>query len=444
MKNDYCDILVIGGNAAGCSAISQYYRTSTSNKKCILIEKKPYISYSSCILPFFISGDISYDSLFTSAHERFLKNGIDVRTNTYAEELLIYKKQVKLYSNKEKRNYILNYGKLILATGAVPINPFSDVAGNYTLRSPADAFKMKEFINSKRPYSVAVIGSGPIGLEMVESFKKSGINEIYIFEEADNILGGRNKRVSEVLESVLKGNGIRIITGKRVKTVQKSDKLKVICDNFSVDVDFVLTAVGVKSENTLFKDSLKMGVSNGLVVSGDMVTSKNGIYAAGDCCEISNYYDNKPGPWFSGVLANRCGRIAGWNASGLRKKFPGHCGTVCFKIFSTEYASTGLTESDFDKDKHRLFITRSSSRAGELGFGYPVLTQLITDKKGVILGAAMVGREGIAKRIDIFSIFIMQKMDIQSASEADLTYSPMVSPVWDPVLDALNSAVFNF
>ncbi len=439
MSNKY---VVIGGIAAGMSAASRIKKVEPG-AEVIVFEKGEFISYGACSMPYYISnpeGDYK-DLIVLTVDDARNKRGIDVRTNHLVlgispnEKRVFYK---ELISGKEKS---IDYDRLVIATGASPVKP--PIAGVendnvFSLRTLNDGIAIKKFIEEKKPEKAVIIGAGYIGLEMAESFKVLGL-DITIVEMLEKPMPNYNEKIIDTILKTLEENGVKTYFNT---TVERIEENKVITTSGEFEADIVLLATGVKPNSRLAKDAgIELGVNGAIAVDSKMETSISGIYAAGDCAESIHRITNRKTYVPLGTIANKHGRVAGLNAARELARFPGAIKSAEFKLFDKEVASCGLSLKEAVQegfDPVEISITASSAAHG-YKYRYPIQVAMIGDKKtGKILGCQMIGKTGVAHRINIVATAIFNGNTVKEFSMFDLAYAPPFSPVWDPVLIAAN------
>jgi NADPH-dependent 2,4-dienoyl-CoA reductase/sulfur reductase-like enzyme len=164
------------------------------------------------------------------------------------------------------------------------------------------------------------------------------------------------------------------------------------------------------------------------------------VWAAGDCAEARHLVSDKPVSYHLGTIANKQGRVCGINIGGGYATFPGVLGTAVSKVCEVEVARTGLSEAELGPLglEWEQATVDSTTRAGYFPGAAPIRTKVLAERRsGRLLGAQIVGKEGAAKRIDVFATAIWQGMTVHEMVNLDLSYAPPFAPVWDPVLIAV-------
>jgi NADPH-dependent 2,4-dienoyl-CoA reductase/sulfur reductase-like enzyme len=443
-------LVVIGGVAAGMSAASRARRLRP-DVEIIAVERGQDVSYGACSIPYFIGNVIRdrddlvvYDADFFRRERR-----IDVRLDTEAVSLDPRKKTVTLKPGGGAAEQI-GFDALVLATGARAVSPpipGMDLPGVFTLRSLADGEALKRDIDGGEVKNAVIVGGGFIGLEMAEAFVERGLVTTVI-EALPMVLGVYDPEISAIVEKELRRNGVIVRTNERVEGFEPlapgGRVGYVLTGGQRVPAELVLVGVGVRPNVDLARaGGIALGPTGAIRVDARQVTSEPSVLAAGDCCEATHMVTRRP-TWLPlGTTANRQGRVAGENAVGGVVQFGGVAGTKVTKVLDLEVAGTGLSTADAKNeglDADVVQIT-GSSRSHAYPGGSPITVRVIFERgNGRLLGCQMVGREGVAKRIDTPAVAIQAGMSVSQLSDVDMSYAPPFSPVWDPVLIAAGQA----
>lgn len=438
-------LLVIGGVAAGLAAAMQARRAAPSLRITVL-EKTADISYGACGLPYVVSGIIpTLERLVLHTPEYFReRHDIDVQLHTEALEILPARSVVRVSANGERRE--MGFDSLVLATGAsavCPPLPGHDLAGIFVLRQLHDGRRLLQFIERTRPRAAIIVGAGYIGLEMAEAFRARGL-ETTLVESSDKVmitLGGvlRDRVVDE-----LRGRGVEVVLGERVVAFEGRGEqvARVVCESGrAFEAQVVVIGVGVRPAVEIAKDAgLEIGESGAIATDANQRTSAANVFAAGDCCETLHRVSGRRVWMPLAQPAVRQGWVAGTNAAGAtpEARYAGVVGTNAVKVFDLEVARAGLSleearEAGFDTS---VIEDESPTRAGYYPGGAKILTRVVHDKSGRLLGAQMVGREGVAQRIDVYAAALHANLKIEELNHLDLAYAPPFAPTIDPILRA--------
>ncbi len=441
-------VVIIGGVAGGATAAARLRRLDEQSE-IIILERSGYISYANCGLPYYIGGVIKERaSLTLQTPESFKRRfNIDVRVKNEALRIDRQKKEVAVRRLEDGTEYTLGYDKLILAPGAKAIRPNLpgvDDSRVMTLRTVEDTYKIREYIEGARPKKAAVIGGGFIGLEMAENLIGLGIDTTLIQLDPQVLLPLDMDMASQV-HAYLRDKGLKLMLGAAAESFEDTGNgLTVhIKDRPDVETDVVIMAVGVAPDSSLAKDcGLELGQRGAIAVDRHMRTSDPDIYAVGDAVETYNMVTGERATVALAGPANKQGRIAADSICGIASAFAGAAGSSVVKLFEMTVASTGLNEraakaAGIDYDK---VINFSANHATYYPGAENMTIKTIFEKStGRILGAQIIGFDGVDKRIDVMATAIYGKMTGFDLTKLDLAYAPPYSSAKDPV----NMAGFN-
>ena len=437
--------VIIGGDAAGMSAASRAKRKNP-DIDVLVLEQTHDVSYSACGMPYNISdSQRDMDKLVVRRAEVFIeKNKINLLTGHRVTAIDRAAKKVTGIT-VQGESFDFNYDKLFIATGASPVFPnlpgfnLPQIMG---LKSLEDGRRIKSYIKEKSVKKAVIIGMGYIALEMCEAFEKRGVKTSMV-KPRPVFLPWLNKDLADVIYEELIDKGIDIHAGYDVKNIEPSGNgVRVGCEGLTLEADMVLVASGVKPCSDMARDAgLDLGISDSIAVDRYLRTSDEDIYAAGDCADAYHVVTDQK-CWIPlALIANRAGWAVADNVCGTQTRLQGVAGTSVFKVFSLEVARSGLNfkeaaDAGFDPVENSV---KTRSRAHGHPGSTPIHINMVADKKtGRLLGAQMVGREGVAHRINAVAVALHNKMTVEDFSQADLAYAPPFGPVWDPLLTAAN------
>ena len=435
-------IVIIGGVAGGATAAARIRRLD-EKAEVVVFERSGFISYANCGLPYYIGGVIEDESDLTlQTPESFWKR-FRVKMNVEHEviEISPENKTVTVKNLKNGEVFTESYDKLLLSPGAKPIKPgFEGIESDriFTLRTVEDTLKIKKYLNAYHPGSAVVVGGGFIGIEVAENLRELGV-KVTLVEAADQLMAPFDNDMASFIHAELRKNGIELMLGQMVEGFADTDsgidvRLK---DSGAIHTDMVFMAIGVAPETTLARAAgLELGIKGSIVVNDRMETSVPDIYAVGDAVQIKNFVTDTDTLISLAGPANKQGRIAADNICGGDSRYTGGQGSSVIKIFSMTAAFTGITEKTarslgLDTDK---VILSPMSHAGYYPGG-KVMTMKVLFEKGSyrILGAQIVGFDGVDKRIDVLATAIRAGMKAYELIDLDLAYAPPYSSAKDPV-----------
>jgi len=429
-------IVVIGGVAAGTSAAAKARRNS-EDSEIVIYERGGYISYSGCGMPYYIGGEVEDEAELTPRGPAFFKTKYNVDVYLHHEVTKIDPKRKKLKILKKETGEFIEdrFDKLVIATGARSVMPEADKADRenvFMLRTIEDMQKIKAFADKTKPGSAAIIGTGFVGMEMCENLSGLGIF-VTLIEKMPEIMPWLDTDMAPYLKKHLLEKGIQLKTGAIVRRIEKE---KVILDDGEIKAGLVIVSAGVKPDTVLAeKAGIALGGSGAIRVDDRMRTNLTDIYACGDCIEVYNCITGEPIYRPLGSTANKTGRIAGDSLSGGDLAFRGILGTGIFKIFDLTVARTGLSEGEARVRGIETAVCHNikPSRPEYLK-GRELVIKAVADKKdGRLLGAQIVGFEGVDKRIDVIATAITFGAKAADLFHLDLAYAPPYATTKDPV-----------
>lgn len=435
-------VIIVGGVAAGASAAARLRRLD-EEAEIIIFERGEYVSFANCGLPYYAGGVIeNRRNLLVqtpkSLHQRF---NIDVRVLNEVVRLIPEKKQVEVRDLIEDKIYQESYDFLILCPGASPVIP--DIAGInssnvFTLRNLPDSDLIKEYVNMHKPTSAAVVGAGFIGLEIAEMLKLNGI-KVSIVEAAPQVMGVLDYEMAALVEDYLINQGMELYLADRLVSVAGESQVEelVLASGKRIAADLLVLGIGVKPESGLAREAgLAIGSTGGILVDEYLCTSDPNIYAAGDAVQIKDIVSGEDYLLPMASPANRQGWLIANNIAGRPISYTGAQGTAIVKIFEMAAACTGRNE----KALHRLGIDYKACHIYPASHAtyYPGASELavkilFTPDEGKLLGAQVVGFEGVDKRIDVLATAIRAGMSVFELQELELAYAPPFSSAKDPV-----------
>jgi NADPH-dependent 2,4-dienoyl-CoA reductase/sulfur reductase-like enzyme/rhodanese-related sulfurtransferase len=448
-------IVVIGGVACGPKAAARARRLSPETEISI-VDRGPYISFAGCGLPYYVGGTVKQlEELWTtkfaiprdSKYFKDVKN-IDVRTLTEAISINRDEKTVKLRNLANGEESDLEYGQLVLATGASPASPPIVGLGLervFHLHSPSEAAAIRELIEADEIDHAVVIGAGSIGIESVESFFAHAV-DVTVIERMEQIMPGLlDPDMATCLTWEMRKNDIEILTSEKVIRLESTEDgkvSKVITDKREIETDMVLLAAGVRPNVALAKDAgLEIGETGAIAVNECMQTSDKSIFAGGDCVECNHRLTGNKIYAPLGSTANKHGRIIGSNLAGESEQFPGVLGTSILKSLGINIAKTGLTAAECARDNIDYIetLTPSEDCAHYYPGGKRFLIKLIADRSSQkLLGAQLLGPGDVSKRIDVIASMMTFGATLKDISDLDLSYSPPFSTAVDALAQAAN------
>ena len=433
--------VIVGGVAGGASAAARLRRLD-EDAEIVMLERTGYVSYANCGLPYYVGGTITErDDLTLQTPESFRNRfNIDVRVKSEVVSVDRQAKSVHVKDLSTGKEYDESYDKLILSPGAKPLlPPFGPVDDPrvMTLRTVEDCLALYEMSRKPGVRTVAVAGGGYIGLETAENLVDLGLNVI-LLQRSNQVMPPVDYEIAAEIHDHIRAKGIDFRPGSAVAGIDTGEQLKVkIADGREIPADLVVIALGVTPESHLAKDAgLVLGVKGTIAVDDHMLTSDPDIYAVGDAVQVKNSVSGDPSFIALAGPANKQGRIAADNICGIPSTYKGTQGSSIIKIFDMTVGFTGLSEkaakaAGIEADK---VFTYSASHATYYPGHQSMSVKTVFDPKdGRILGAQIVGYEGVDKRVDVMAVAIRAGMNAQDLADLDLAYAPPYSSAKDPV-----------
>ena len=435
--------LIVGGVAGGATVAARLRRID-ENAEIILFERGKYVSYANCGLPYYIGGTITErDKLFVQTAQGFTARfNIDIRTEQEVTAIHPKEKTVEIRELNTARTYIENYDKLILSPGAEPLRPGIEVINSdkiFTLRNVPDTDTIKKYVSRNNPRHAVVVGGGFIGLEMAENLHHLGIR-VAVVEMANQVMAPLDYSMAAIVHQQLieKQVDLRLEDGvSRFEEIPEGIIVHLRSGK-QITTDLVLLSIGVRPETRLAKEAgLSLGSLGGIAVNDYMQTSDPDIYALGDAVEVLNPVTGKPALIPLAGPANKQGRIVADNiVFGNRETYKGTIGTSIAKVFDLTVAAAGANAKLLKREgiPYQSSYTHSASHAGYYPGAVPMSIKILfSPDNGQLLGAQVVGFDGVDKRIEMLEQVIQRKGTVYDLTELEQAYAPPYSSAKDPV-----------
>ena len=429
-------VVIVGGVAGGATAAARIRRLN-EQAEIVVFERSGYISYANCGLPYYI-GDVITDpeALTLQTPESFFSR-FRVTMKIRHEVTAIHpdRKTVSVRNMKTGEVFEECYDKLLLSPGAKPTQPRLPGVGLnklFTLRTVEDTFRIKEFIRTNHPKSAVLAGGGFIGLELAENLRELGM-EVTIVQRPKQLMNPFDADMASFIHNEMRRNGVKLALGHTVEGFEEKDGgVDVLLkDEAPLHADMVILAIGVSPETTLAKDAgLELGIKGSIVVNDRMETSVSDIYAVGDAVQVKHFVTGQDALISLAGPANKQGRIAADNICGGDSRYTGSQGSSVIKVFDMTAATTGVNETNARKaglDVDTVILS-PMSHAGYYPGGKVMTMKVVFEKETYrLLGAQIVGYEGVDKRIDVLATAIRAGMKATELKDLDLAYAPPYS-----------------
>ena len=435
--------LIIGGVARGATVAARLRRMD-EKANIVLFERGKYVSYANCGLPYYIGDTINNrEKLFVQTVKGFTDRfRIDIRTEQEVTAIRPDKKEVEVKNLSTGEIYTETYDKLVLSPGAEPLRPGIEGIGSkkiFTLRNVPDTDTIKNYINIEKPKRAIVVGGGFIGLEMAENLHDLGI-QVDVVEMANQVMAPLDFSMAAIVHQQLTDKGVGLHLEDGVSRFEEKDGGVTVHlrSGKQIATDMVLLSIGVRPETKLAKEAgLAIGERGGIAVNDYMQTSDADIYALGDATEVKNLVTGQPSLIPLAGPANKQGRIVADNIIfGNKKKYAGSIGTSIAKVFDLTVAATGANAKLLQRNNipYTSSYTHGASNAGYYPGAVPMSIKILFDpENGKLLGAQIVGFNGVDKRIEMLEQVIQRGGTIYDLTELEHAYAPPYSSAKDPV-----------
>lgn len=435
-------IIIVGGVAGGATAAARIRRLD-EQAEIIVFERSGFVSYANCGLPYYIGGVIQdKEELTLQTPENFRERfRIDVRVRHEVTAIHPDKKTVSVKNLKTGEEFEENYDKLLLSPGARPVQPNLPGVGIdnlFTLRTVEDTLRIREFVLKEKPKSAVLAGGGYIGLEVAENLRELGM-DVTIVQRPNQVLNPLDYEMATFVHAKMREKGIHLMLGHSVEGFEQKDgkTMVILKDGEPLKTDMVILAIGVAPDTHLAKEAgLTLGIKNSIVVNERMETSVPDIYAVGDAVEVHHRITGQKALISLAGPANKQGRIAADNICGGNSSYKGSQGSSVIKIFDMTVATTGLNEQAAKQagiDCDKVYLSPASHASYYPGGTMMTMKVLFEKETYRLLGAQIIGYDGVDKRIDVLATAMAAGMSALELQDLDLAYAPPYSSAKDPV-----------
>ncbi len=440
-------ILIVGGVAGGATAAAHARRMS-EDSEIIIFEKGPHVSFANCGLPYFVGGEITEktDLLVQTPEGLRSRFNLDVRVLSEVIAIDPANQKIEIFDSNKGEKYRETYDDLILSTGASPLKPpipGIDLDGHFTVRNIPDIEAIGIWIRNHEPRKAVVVGGGFIGLEMVEQLHRRGL-QVTVVEALAQVMAPLDPEIASWLHKKLREKNVGLhlddpVAKFDLPKYEEDSKASTVelKSGQRIPADIVILGLGVRPEIKLGKNAgLEIGEKGGYRVNDFLQTSVPHIWAIGDAIEVRDLVTND---WTLIPLAgpaNRQGRIVAENIMGNSMKYPGTCGTAILRLFDIACASTGANEKTLKKMNlpYDAVHLHPPSHAGYYpGASRLTMKVLFDPQTGKLLGAQVIGKDGVDKRIDVFATALKAGMTVHDLENIELAYAPPFGSAKDPI-----------
>ena len=435
-------IVIVGGVAGGATAAARIRRLD-EQAEIVVFERSGFVSYANCGLPYYI-GDVITDrrNLTLQTPESFFSR-FQVTMKVRHEVTAIHPEQhtVSVKNLETGEEFEEKYDKLLLSPGAKPTQPSipgTDIDSLFTLRTVEDTLRIKEYIDQNHPKSAVLAGGGFIGLELAENLRELGM-EVTIVQRPKQLMNPFDPDMAAFIHNEMRRHGVKLALGHTVEGFEQDGTgVRILLKGEEpLQADLVVLAIGVTPDTGLAREAgLKLGIKGSILVNDRMETSAPDIYAVGDAVQVQHFVTGQDALISLAGPANRQGRIAADNLCGRDSRYPGSQGSSVIKVFDMTAAVTGINETNAKKAGLNVdkVILSPMNHAGYYPGGKLMTMKVVFEKETFrLLGAQIVGYDGVDKRIDVLATAIHAGMKAPDLKELDLAYAPPYSSAKDPV-----------
>ena len=435
-------VVIVGGVAGGATAAARIRRLD-EQAEIVVFERSGYISYANCGLPYYIGGVVEDPEDLTLQTPESFFSRFRIHMKVHYEVIAVHpdRKTVSVKNLKTGEEFEESYDKLLLSPGAKPVWPNLPGMNSdklFTLRTVEDTFRIKEFVDQQKPKSAVMVGGGFIGLEVAENLRELGL-DVTIVQRPKQLMNPFDADMASFIHSEVRRHGVKLALGYSVEGFEEKDGgINVLLkDQPPIHADMVVLAIGVTPESGLAKDAgLALGMKGSILVNDRMETSAPDIYAVGDAVQVKHYVTGEDALIALAGPANKQGRIAADNICGGDSRYLGSQGSSVIKIFDMTAATTGINETNARKSGLDVdtVILSPMSHAGYYPGGKLMTMKVVFEKETYrLLGAQIVGYDGVDKRIDVLATAIHAGIKATDLKDLDLAYAPPYSSAKDPV-----------
>ena len=443
-------IAIIGGDAAGMSAASLIARRHGDAVSVSVFERSSVVSYAACGLPYHVSGEIDdATTLLVREHEHFTRQGIDLHLGQEVVDLDPGEGVLTTEDTSTGSRCDHAFDKVLIATGArarVPRIPGTDAPNVFSIRHYDDGVALADHVEAAGPLHATVVGAGYLGLEMAEALTTRGL-AVTLVEAASQVFPGLDPDLSTLIVDELWAHDVDLFLDNPLQAIELDDDGRACAIHLkehTLATDVVVLALGSEPVVELAERAgVALDATGAIAVDRSMRTNLDNVWAAGDCASTHHRVTSDRAWVPLGPTANKQGRVAGAAMMGEPAAFAGVVGTSLVKVFDLHVGRTGLNEAE--ARRHDLDPIATTITSDDIAHYYPgskpTTIQLIADRAHRLLGAQVVGRSGVAGRVNVLATALSAGMTIDDVAELDLGYAPPFAPVWDPVLVAANKAI---
>jgi NADH oxidase (H2O2-forming) len=438
--------VVVGGGAAGIGAAGAAKAADPQGEVVVYTEYED-CAYSPCGIPYVHGKEIpDFDRLFLAGKEAYVEAGIDIHYQTRVTAIDLARHQVTVEGEGE-----IGWDRLVIGTGfdyADPGVPGSDLEGLYYVKNIRRAMEWDKVIDQAKV--AVVIEASPLGLEMVTALAHRGLETHLVDPHPWALSEAADPDIAEPVQDSWAEMGVKMHFNTRLEAFLGGDGGRVRAVRTSegeLPADLVVICTKKTPRNDLAAAAgIQIGSTGGIIVDERMATSASGVWAAGDCIEVPHGVSNVPLQGLSGSHAYSQGKVAGTNAAGGNRKYqPVYVpwGMVAGKwmIGGVSFGETLATALGIP---FVLGKAQGISRARYYPDMKKILVKLLAEPgTGRLIGAQLVGGEGIKERADFLAMAVKVGITLEDLAYMENVYSPPIGALNEPIALAAQNGLAN-
>ena len=443
-------IVVVGCTHAGTAAVVNM-KTLYPESEITVFERNNNISFLSCGIALNVGGVVpNTESLFYNSPEKLAELGVTTKMEHDVTHIDFDKKCLQVTDLKTGETSEAQYDKLVLTVGSWPIIPKFEGIELENIELCKNYNHAQIIIEkAKEAKKVVVIGAGYIGVELAEAFEMKG-KEITLIDAESRIMSKYlDTEVTDLAEKAFRDKGVRLALGQKVEAFegQEGKVTQVVTDQGRYEADLVVLCIGFRPNTALIQGQLETLPSGAIVIDEYMRTSKEDVFAAGDCCMVryNPAEDNRYIPLATNAV--RMGTLVAQNLVEPKLRYMGTQGTSGIKIYEYNIASTGMTEevakatTDYEVAS---VILEENHRPEFMPTFEKTLVKLVFDQKSRrILGGQLISKYDLTEMMNTLSVVIQNKMTVEELAMTDFFFQPHYNKPWgllnQVALKALNN-----
>ncbi|MDN5919306.1 MAG: FAD-dependent oxidoreductase [Pseudonocardia sp.] len=434
--------VIVGGGAAGLGSAGGV-KAANPDADVVVYTEYEDVAYSPCGIPYVHGKEIpDFEKLFLATKEQYVQAGIDVHYETAVTGIDTTARTVRAEGEG-----VVSYDTLILATGfdyADPGVPGGDLGGLYYVKNIRRAMEWDKVLDSVQ--RAVVIEAGPLGVEMTTSLAHRGIETHLVDPNPWPLAEMADPDIMAPVEESWRELGVHAHFNTTLKGFLGQGHVSAVAtSDGEIPCDLVVVATHkVPNARLAAAAGLKIGSTGGVVVDERMATSVPGVFAAGDCTEIPHGLTRVPLQGLTGSHAYAQGKVAGNNAGGGARTYQAvyiPWGTPAGK-WIIGGASFGETTATALGIPYVLGQAQGISRARYYPGVKPVKVKLLAEPGSLkLIGAQIVGGEGIKERADFLAMAVKFGMTLHDLSTMENVYSPAIGALNEPIVVAATNGL---